>query len=336
MITHIQDTNLEHFIKKASIYTTGGGLDVKRQIASLHSIRSELNVELKTPDEFSDSQYACSVTEIGSLSAPPLDKKNITIMIQLLKQISGKKIAGFFPPEVGQESIIIESSHYSNLPIVDFDPVGFRAVPFVDINIFCLKPNVQNFGPAVVMTDKGEFISINTPISYQRAETILRNITELSEHGCIFVLGEITEMSKIKKLSKTNNMTYHSMLEQKVLDNNVLFQDEFIVLNKKEVKNTGFTGEIITIQSKKNQQKYFLCFLNEAILLLNSDKKIVSSVPDRILLLDLKKEQGVSTLNLEEGKEFCIVVISAEQSWQTKEAQKLFGSNRFTFFYNYL
>ena len=334
MINHINSTNLDVFIQRSSAFTTGGGLDVKRQLHSLRNIRSVLDVPLLQPAALSDHDYVCSVTEIGNPEAPPIQKEKLMPeMLRVFETISGKKIKGFFPPEVGQESILLESAHYAQLPLIDFDPVGFRAVPFVDISIFRLINKSVSFTPAVIATDYGEIISLSTPITYDRAEQIIRTMTTFSEHGCVLVLGEMKAVSEIKQLAKKNRYSYQQILYSKAAKlENILYKERYIVVEKEEFEHTGFYCEILTIQSKNSGKKHTLCILNEAVLLFNEERNLLYAVPERILLLNDTEDSGIATVDLSVGLSFRLCVMSPEPQWSTKEAQQLFGSERFSFF----
>ncbi len=332
----ISNKNLDEFIRNSSIYTTGGGLDIKTQLESLKPIRRKLNVSLLQPEEMDDDSVVCSVTEIGKIGAPPLAKRKIIPQIILkLEKLIGKEISAFFPPEVGQESILLESAHYASLPVVDFDPVGFRAVPFVDVNVACLLPHKRPFTPAVVITDRGEIIVLEKSYSYKESEKILRRLTTKSKEGIILVLGEITDIKTIKTMTNNQSISYHKILEDNIYYKNAEIQLLCTVTNLREFKHTGFFCQIADVITNENE-KMTLCILNEAVLLYDQQKKLVAKVPQRILMLDKNKAEGVSSLDLKAGKVFRLFVIPPEPQWNTAKGRRIFGPNRFRFFRKYL
>lgn len=336
MAFSITQKNLKEFITKASRYTTGGGLDVARQLASLKPIENEMNVKFILPSQFHTDAFACSVTEIGNPQAPPIDKKIILHkMIHSLERIHEKKITAFFPPEVGQESIVLESAHYAGLPVVDFDPVGFRAVPFVDISIFRLHNLNASFGPAVIATDQGEILTIESHVSYDRAESIIRSVTQSTVHGCVFVLGEAVSGRDIHRFSRGQVMSYHSMMKGDGVPVDFAM-GTFHVIQKKEFTYTGFFCEILTIQSDETKKLYILCFLNEALVLYDIHKALIASAPMRILVTNETDTMGVASVDLAVGSVITLTILKPEPLWESKEAHKLFGINRLSFFQKHL
>ncbi|MFA9288635.1 MAG: DUF917 family protein [Weeksellaceae bacterium] len=331
----IDQHNVEKFITKASVFTTGGGLDVKRQIESIAPIKDQLNIKLLETTELSPSDLVCSVTEIGSPTAPPLEKAGvITQMIHAIEQVLQQGIKGFYPAEVGQESIMLESAYYADLPIVDFDPAGFRAVPFVDISVFRLADPAAAFCPAVIATDSGELITIPTKMTYDRAEIVIRTLTQLTRHGCVLALGEVRTVGELQKYAKDSLYSYHLLLsnENIKLPKSKLYQ----VIDKKEFEHSGFLCETIKLREAESNKTFTLCIYNEAIMLYDEDLKLIASVPERILLLDETKQQGIATMDLVVGKKFNLAVLPPEPAWATPAAHELFGKKRFAFFKKYL
>jgi DUF917 family protein len=192
----------------------------------------------------------------------------------------------------------------------------------------------------VVATDRDEIFLIEGNISYERLEIILRSMTGLSKSGVIYLLGAPLQVKKLVKnnltrpsLSKAlsfgqirNLKTLSDLLNPKIIIKvNVLTISDF--------DQQGFMGKIVITQDK-NLKIYKLFILNEVILILDKNNKILASVPDRILLIDQNKLEGLSGVFLENDQNLTIAVIPPDPEWNTNKAHKIFGKNRFILMLN--
>lgn len=327
----------KQMIEGASILTTGGGVPLDDQLKTLKKLK-KLNVPLVSLEDLPKKGYLCLAVEVGPSEAPPLKKnKVIDKMLKALIQISGKKIVGIYPPEIGQESVVLETAHYLNLPIADMDPVGRRAVPLVDISVFNLKKIKYSLSPMVICTDKGEIFTIDGDISSDRAEELLRGLTRFSSSGLLFVLAGIVSVKDLMH-KKLGNLSYSKSINiGKVNSFNKLVQVlkprliiEGYVTKRSPLKQKGFSA--FTISIKNQEGKIFkLVVFNEAIFLLDAKNSIISSVPERILLINPKTLKGLSSSSLQGKEKVIIMVTKPERLWQSKRAKKIFGKDRFNF-----
>lgn len=330
----ITQENIDDLVKGASILTTGGGLSYKEQRASLKQF-GKVRFDILTAKELPPTSYACTVAEVGPADAPPIKKgKIIKKMFDLLEKTSGKKISAIYPPEIGQESIVAESASSLKLPVVDFDPTGLRAVPYVDINIFNLK-NLRSFiTPIVICNDREEMFLVDGDISHKRLETILRELTTLSKTGIIFFIGGLVAIEEISKIASPSYSRALELGSIKDLDRLLNNLNPRIVI-RGNVKETtefhikGFLEKAVTIATKETQYK--LLILNEVIFLLDKKNKVLSSVPERLVLIDPVRLVGVPSGDLTTDKEVVLAVLDPEPAWKDKSAEKLFGRKRFKF-----
>lgn len=333
----LDQISVQQLIKGASIFTTGGGVPLSDQKLTLSKIKN-LKTRIFSLDQFSQTGYLCTTAELGPTDVPPLKKNHIIKkMLDLLVKTTGKKVVGLYPPEIGQESVVIESASLLKLPIADFDPAGFRAVPFIDINIFNLKKLPFSYTPMAVASDNGEIFLIDGQVSYSRLETILRKMTEYSRSGVVFLLGGLLSVKALIK----NNLETSSLSQAynlgKINKLNDLFDQlspvlivNATVVKKAEFKQQGFLGEVINLIDN-DKRKYKLIVLNETIFLVDENKKILAHVPQRILLIDPNKIQGLSCVFLKKGQKICVAVIPPEKQWQTPKVNQLFGKAKFSF-----
>ena len=315
----INQSSAEQLIKGASLLPPAA-LCLSDQKLTLSKIKN-LKTRVFSLDLFPKTGYLCTAAELGPTDVPPLKKDHlIKKMLDLLTKTTGKKVVGLYPPEIGQESVVIESASLLNLPIADFDPVGFRAVPFIDINVFNLKKLPFIYTPMAVASDKGEIFLIDGRVSYERLETILRKMTEYSKSGVVFLLGGLLSVNNlIKNRLETNSLSRAydfgriNSLTDLLKQLNPVLTLNATVIKKSEFKQQGFLGEVINL-TDNNKRKYKLVILNETIFLLDANKKILAQVPQRILLIDPVKIQGLSGVFLARGQKICVAVIPRKNS----------------------
>ena len=331
----INTKNYPDLVRGASLVTTGGGIPIADQLMSIKKLK-KLDVRLQTLVEFPNDSFICLAAELGPTDVPPLDKKNvIKQMLSILEQASGRKISGIYAPEMGQESVVIEAAHFLNLPVADFDPVGFRAVPFIDINVFNLKGIDFSYTPMVISTDRDEIFLLDSQISDARLEDILRQMTQLSERKAIFLMGAVLSIEKLVKnnfnpesYSKAFKLAGIKTIDKLVENLKPKLVINVTVIDKKEVSVKGFFAEVVKFKNEQGNV-FKMIVLNEVLFIMDNKGKILASVPDKILLIDPIKLCGLSTVNLSKNIKALILVTDPEKDWMVSKAQELFGARRF-------
>ncbi len=326
---------LLQLIKGASLFTTGGGVPYEDQLKTIKNLDNP-RVSLSTLENLPENEYVITAGEIGPANAPQIKKKDVAKKIlQSLEKITDKKIVGIYPPEIGQESVVIETAFLLNLPIIDFDPVGFRAVPYLDISIFNLKNIPFSYTPLVACNDLGEIYIINGETEYQRTEKILREMTSLATYNTIFFLGGLISVKQLKEKKLLNNSLSRALGYGNIQTLDKLIDDfesklviEATITKKTEKEQKGFLFEEISAIDKA-KQKIRLVILNEALFLYNSSNVCIASVPERILLINPQKMSGKPSGSFEIGEKISIIVLPPEKEWRSTKAKKLFGPERF-------
>lgn len=330
--------NYKQLIRGASLLTTGGGLAYKYQLQSMKDLGS-FSIPIKKVSEFMPDDSIVTVAEVGPAHAPPIEKnKIITKMISIYRKFLDKEIKGIYPFEIGQESITLESAHFLELPIADFDSAGCRAVPFFDINIFNLKNIKYSFSPMVVCNDQNEIFFISEPMNSIRTEEVLREMTSLSKTGIVFFIGGLVRIKNLLKhklhidtpynyaFALAKNATFSSLMDD--LDPCKIL--ELTVQNVQTIEKQGFLLQKVQLNSEKGDS-FSLTILNEAIMLQNQFNQTIASVPQRILMIDKKRLKGMESGSLKKGVNVTLVVIAPTNHWKGKKADKIFGINRFLF-----
>lgn len=330
----LTSTSISSLIRGSSFFTTGGGVSYKSQMKTVSKL-IDPKISLLSPDDLSKDSYIFTCGEVGPANSPEMNKQKIVIsMFESLKQITHKNFIGIYPIEIGQESVTIESAYYLNLPIVDLDITGFRAVPIMDINIFNLKNIPFSYTPLVLSTNEGKMIDIKKKLSLKKTEETIREFTKHSKSGVVFLLGGVVDTNSIlnnklfsksySKAIKYGKIENYSSL-QKTLKPRIVIDGT--VIEKKEKKKIGFLFEEVIIKNA-DAQIFKLIILNEA-LFLKKEEKLLASIPERILLIDSEKLLGIPSGEIRKGMKINILVLDPEKEWNSAKGKRLFGHARF-------
>ncbi len=302
--------------------------------------RDDISLELKALGDFPSESILITAAELGPADAGELPKeKLIPEMVDVWRRLTGMPADGIYAPELGQEIILVDTAVAMGLPLVDFDSVGGRAVPLVDINSFTVAGLDHSFSPLVLATDKNEIITIETPVSLPRAESILRNMTALSDSRIVYFFGAPVRVGDIAGSGIENNSLSTAMklgsarnIEdiKQVLDLSVLAGGK--VIESREVEREGFNCCIARFKSVSDQEILTLYILNEVLFVRNGKGELVAEAPDKILLIDPHSFSGLSSESLLCGHDVLLCVARADPLWQTGKARELFSSSRFDFF----
>lgn len=327
--------DLTCLIKGASILTTGGGLCLQDQLESLNK-RDTISLNLLDLNEFKDDDLLITASEVGTADAKEMDKTEIIPkMLCTWEKLTGKKIAGVYAPELGQESIIIDTAIGLGAPLIDFDVAGGRAVPFVDINSINVAGIKYSMAPLVAATDQGNIIAIDSDMDISDIETFLRQLSRLSRSGIAFFIGGAIRAGDIigagvdnRSLSLSLKLGSLSNLE----DIKNLLQPQIIlsgnVVEKREINKSGFNC-YEAIFKHTTGAIYTLFIQNEALLITDENGNTIVTPPDKICIVDEKNLCGISTKDLLSGKKTSLLCISADPIWKTPRGLNIFGKDRF-------
>lgn len=335
----INQENLFALAKGASILTTGGGLFLPEQIESL-SKHQNISFALKSIDDFDDDDILITASEVGTADAKEMDKTNILPkMLVTWEKLTGQKIAGVYAPELGQESIIVDTAIGLNVPLVDFDVAGGRAVPFVDINSFAAVGVDFSLSPLVIASDQGDIIAVDTEMDIGKVENFLRPLVGLSQGGVIYFIGGAVKAGVIKKNNIQNSSLSQSICLGMVKDASEIEKilNPYMTLKgrvtqKKEIKKNGFNCFVADFICEDGK-KCTLSILNEVLFIKDENGKNIVAPPDKILIIDEEKLSGNSSKELLDGKNVILYAVKADKIWQSERGQKIFSKDRFIDFF---
>lgn len=329
--------DIAQLIKGASALATGGGLCYDDQMKSLEK-HAEFSVVLRPLESFAPDDLLLTAAEVGPASAPEIQKEKILPqMVALWERLTGRKVAGVYPAEVGQEMVTLETAAALNVPVADFDPAGGRAVPLIDISVFNILGMPYSLAPLVLATDRDEILAVDGTATMERAEDILRTLTGLSKDNIVFFIGGAIRAGDLQGKG-IGNRCYSRALEcgtatslddlQKKLSPSLTLTGR--VVAQREIERAGFNCFEATFDAGA-AGSYTLKILNEVLYVFDSAGQRIAAPPQRILIIDPETLAGLPSKALLAGAPTVLMVAEADALWQTPAAQRVFGAERFPF-----
>lgn len=338
--------HIEQLFRGASLLACGGGLkysEQKKSLASLKRSKKLHTLSLMPASQLKNTDLCITVGEVGAAGAPPLDKSVIKSAFAEFCSQTGKKPVAIVPPEVGQESIVLEVAAELGLPIIDTDMAGCRAVPrLTDLAMVVQNPE-YTFSPLVVQTAKGECQFIPKQKTLELDEQAVRSVIPESEvvvmlgggisgkqikemldyssYTTAIELGAAMEQGKQKSKNLAQNMP--ALLPTKCLLEPVLCK----VTQSTETEKGGFLHNEVVLVSVETGQTFNLMVENEYMELTCEKTKTTSktkySFPQLIMLANESLNLGIHSSELKVGLTVTLLVADSFAFWKkTKDTGK--------------
>lgn len=321
----------------STFLATGGGFPFATKLAKMQELSKQSSLFLHNTEDFSDDDFACAISGIGSAA----DTQNIdlgTILktgLAILEKTINQKIKVIIPGEIGIENIMFEIGKLVNLPILDADTAGRRAVPEMNQDTFFIAG--ESILPCVLITLEGKTEIINKKGDDLLVETKARELAIHSPNKVAFIFSHARTIKLLKKIIALNSLTLSIKIGQilqtknlvliqqrlnNLVDAKIIGQGKITATNHKE--NNGFLTKIIEVKDNKNTLQIHI---KNEILAVYCNNKIKSVIPDSICILDVMTFLPVHSSELIIGKNIIIFEIPAIKQWKTERGQNLFGIN---------
>lgn len=325
----ITKENLNSLLLGSLFLGTGGGLTLRKQREIYEKLLIQKNKLLvKEVDEFEKQDYLASVYGVGDPSKAQVDFKNLLQQsLKEYKKLTGIKIKGIIPGEIGAESLAFQAAAYANLPVVDSDLVGGRAAPEIQMDVF----TVYNLflTPLLAVSFHQKSLLFIGKFSAKEIENELRQFFQ-KNRGAGILIGYPVEAGQYGKIGMKNTIfqaiRIGEYLQRKDIESllkhfNGRLVDEAILREVKlESGGDFFKGWAFFENGWK------LWIKNENILLMKNNKIKIAS-PAIIVLLDSKKQPiHNSELKKHKGKKISIISLPAQGYWRNPTAQKIWRS----------
>jgi DUF917 family protein len=338
MLTLTQ-SDIQNLVIGSSIFSTGGGFQERKQLELFNEFWLQKKVlQIVDIEELNEDDFVCTGYAVGS---PASEKTDFSTEFLLAKQefekYTGKKFVAVFEGETNIEALAFQAALAMNIPVLDADGTGGRAVPEIQFdNMF-----VHNLSllPLVAVADGGKEIAmiINSPAEV--AEQIVRDIA-VRTGSSVVVLDHAMSVKDAKKYLTCGVMKRSMKIGKMVQDGSDLAElikamgaTEIIrgKITKNTVSNnpsTGFNEGNYWVSDGQNELKMYV--KNENILCWKNDIPYVTC-PDLLITLDAKTLKGVANTDLQINQEVIILALPATDLWRSEAGQKNFHPSKFGF-----
>lgn len=321
--------NSDALLRGASLLACGGGLSFteQRRLMKKPVLAKALRVGIRllSPDELADDAVCATLSEVGASDAPVMDKALLPQAKALLEQKTGNKITALIPGEIGQESILLEAAAILNLPVVDADLAGCRAVPRLTDSALVVQGVPFTMSPMVILNDEGEARFIKQQSSLQDDEQQVRALVKPKK--VVTLLGGLVTGKTIKEFLdyrsysvaiKLGKALVQSKNLPSILPTACLLPPTVATVRKvKKIASQGFDQKLAFLQTKSGDT-VGLEIENEYMKLTKPGGEF--AFPQLIMAYSPELQRGLHSSEIVTGKTVTVLVADMFDFWKGKKS----------------
>jgi hypothetical protein len=336
MKTIITNEIARDIIAGASIFSTSGGFEYQAQLNKLPSILKEgVKLEILSLDELSDEQYVCTAYGVGSASNTEVDlSMALAKGFERMKRITGREFAGIFAGETNIEALVFQTALAADLPIIDADCTGGRAVPEIQFdNLFVAGKSIL---PLITVTLAGEVSVLSEAESPEAIEKFVRNIAVTTGNSVAVIdhpmsvrdakqyltLGIFERSRKVGALINSESFSTEERVRRVISESNGVPFVRGTVTQMSLNDEKGFLEGTVTLEGEGG--KGVIHVKNET-LVAEVDGCTVITAPDFITLIDVGTGLGIHNSKIKVGQEAVLIGIRASELWRSDAGIKRFN-----------
>ncbi len=323
----VTNKSLPLLLRGASLLSCGGGLSYTEQLKLTRKktlvLALKKGIELIPAKDLPDNGWCITISEVGEASAPVMDKSQLPKALELFETRTGKKVRALIPGEIGQEAIVLESAAILNLPIVDADLSGCRAVPRLTDLALVVRGVPFTMSPLVVLRADGRMEFVPQQPSLADDEARVRGCVPIGEVVTLVgaaVRGKIVKhyldyASYSVALSLGRALTQGRALRT-MLPTACLFGPvNGMITRVQEEREDGFSKKRVTLVTR-GKQEITIDVENEYMHLHVGGKTY--SFPQLVMLFSERKKRGIHSSEIKEGDQVTVMVADAFDFWKGK------------------
>jgi len=314
----------------------GGGSPVNgMQLIDELVTKGRAEVTLIDTKEMKDDECSVMVVEFGSPKAM-LEAESFPELVTSftkLQQIapeSGLKISTIFSGEMGGLNTItgMYTAALKGVPFVDADGQG-RAVP--ELNTCLFHINDIPHSPFVLAGYTGDAVVayLNDRMDFRAAENIARNMTMAygQRAGFAGILVNREKMEKLVPKSVTTAINVGKAFREaedfaglsealgEIVDARELFRGKIAKIEIKSVGGFDFGVTSLEGVGTYAGQSRTIGYKNENMLMRDESGKVLVTVPDLIITVDLDELQPQTNADTKEGQNVAVFGVRAAEAW---------------------
>ena len=353
MMKLLNEKDIDYIAIGASLLGSGGGGDPKiGKLLAKNFVRKYGPVELISTDELADEDY---VTNVAGIGAPSVLIEKIPSELEMVKPLEAmedlysKKVDVVMPIEVGGINSLypVAAAAKKQIRLLDADTMGraFPEIQMVSFNLHGLESKNMTMAD-----EKGNSVILK-PVDGKWSEYLARALTvemggtaSMSNYFLTgkqvrntVIKGTLSLAREIGELILDSGYKGQELFDQLLskLNGFELFDGKIVDLTNDTV--AGFTRGTAKIAGINNYQAddFSIEFQNENLVAKKNDK-ILSSVPDLIVALDLETAQPITTERLQYGARVKVISIPCDQQWRRAKGIELAGPRYFGYDFDYL
>lgn len=291
--------SINHLLLGASWLSCGGGLSYQGQLKNYQRfVKDQVDFEIKLIDinALPQNSFLTVCGEAGPTNLPPLNKKSAGKLVLELEKISEKKISGLLPLEIGQEMIVLETAYYSQLPVIDADMAGGRAVPMVYLTLPFLIGFKLDLSPVVAVNNQGVVKVLKQAKNLESIDNFLDKFSQESQ-GIVFFLSGVLAIKTIKKYINQGSYSKLIQLGSSKNLNEKINKGKYKIIKIEELQKDISLIQKITL--KNNQDELIVLSQNEYLSVFSKQgNKVIYQAPQIISLVDIDGGYGINSGDL--------------------------------------
>lgn len=333
----------------SAFFACGGGVPFESSIALLEQTARARAPRLASIDEFASDACFCTVYAIGATSAgASKDYRAFLVAMRHLEDAVAAPIAGVIPGEIGSEVNAVWVADQLDIPVVDTDMVGGRAVPEEQMDLFGIYGRATT--PVAVANDQGDVLLVKTARDLSILETTYRAFAVASGGYC-YLAGRPIQQAQAKELLPAGTVSRalrtgehlrrcrtagEAVTALTTTCASVLLAAGVVTAN--ETRNDpGFLTGVLRIRGAEQfeRQDFALHYKNEHVLLCRG-AECLCSAPDLISVLDASTFLPIANAHIRHGQTVLVLGTPALPVWRSERGVSLCGPARFGFAHTYV
>lgn len=164
--------DLDTLLPGSAFLGAGGGFSKREHRKIFLEALKSGPVRIRNIGEFQPHDYLATVYGVGDPSKARSMHALLPLALEEFQKLSGRRIAGIIPGEIGAEGVAFQAAAAAQLPVVDADLVGGRAAPEIQMDAFAVHSKAIT--PVFALAKGGKSIYLQGPLSAKEVEDLLR------------------------------------------------------------------------------------------------------------------------------------------------------------------
>jgi hypothetical protein len=329
----------DNMIAGASIFSTGGGFEPEAQRRLMNRLlRKGKTPELVSIDDMDGRDSVFTVYFVGSAANNRIRlPNNLRDCLGVLESETKRNFGAIFCGETNIESVVFQIASELDLPVLDADCTGGRAVPETQLDNFVICGRSPL--PAVVVTPDGRDTKIlKNGRDTKKIEEQVRSIANKSKYKDALVMDHPIDASNARKLltlgTVSRSIKTGEFIKEnrdpkslvKYLGGKLLIEGRVSEVSLKD--KGGFLEGYYDITGGDDEARVYVKNEN---LICSLNGRIIITPPDLIISIDEMTCMGIHNSRIRKHQEATLIGHRASDLWRTRKGVELFSPRRLGF-----